>query len=109
MKKRIDFFTVVMDELFDVERKVLWLIIPLFVLFLLTGYSITRLVIIPKSISLYLHFTVCSFLAALILIHVLGRARNALARVEIKGKFIDLLLLVIGVVILILLLYMEFK
>lgn len=109
MKKPTSFFTAVMDELFKVERKVLWLIIPFFILFLLTGYSITRVAIIPKSISLYLHFTVCGFLAALILVHVLGRIRHALARVEVEGKYIDLLLIIIGIVILALLVYLEFK
>jgi len=105
----MNFFKAAMDELFKVERKILWLIIPFFIFFLLTGYSITRIAIIPKALSLYLHFTVCSFLAALILVHVLGRIRNALARVGIKGKFIDLLLLLLGVITLILLVYMEFK
>ncbi len=109
MKKPLSFFTAAMDELFRIERKVLWLIVPFFLLFLLTGYSITRITIIPKTLSLYLHFTVCGFLAALILVHVLGRARTALARIKLKGKFVDLALLLLGILTLAALIYMELK
>jgi len=97
-----------MDELFKIERKTVWLIIPMFALYLFTGYSLTRLHLISKLLAAYLHFVVCGFFAALILIHVLGRARNALARFKIKGSKIDALLLIIGIIALALLAYVEF-
>lgn len=95
-----------MDELFVVEGMTLWLIIPAFIFYLITGYGFTRN-LLPKSIALYLHIIACGFFAALVLLHLLGRMRCMLGRNKIRGSKVDAVLFIIGVIVLALLVYVE--
>lgn len=108
MEDRLTFPKACMDEIFAIERMTLWLIIPAFLFYLFTGYSATRWRIIPARYAIYMHIIACGLFTSLILIHVLGRARCALARHKIAGSKTDTALLIAGLLVLAFLSIMEF-
>lgn len=108
MKSSLSIASAAIGEVFVIEKMLLPLIIPAFAFYIITGYGITRWSFLPKKTMLYLHLVACGMFAALILLHLAGRARTALARHKLAGSRVDATLLIILAAMLGLLVLMEF-
>ncbi len=82
------------------NRVVAYALIPLFIFIMITGYRSTgHFTFMTRGLANSLHIVYLNIaFIALAAAHALTSIRFALARNGVKGKYIDLLLIVIGIV-----------
>ncbi|KYK31048.1 MAG: hypothetical protein AYK19_17530 [Theionarchaea archaeon DG-70-1] len=86
--------------LYKVHRFISWLLVPLMIVVVVSGYAYVRKVkFLNRGSAFYLHDTLDLPLMLLIVAHVVLAARFELMRFKIKGRIVDGLLLVLGIVL----------
>ncbi|MGD2250997.1 MAG: hypothetical protein PVF58_21580 [Candidatus Methanofastidiosia archaeon] len=96
--------------LFTVQRIVSWILVPLIIVEVITGYAYTRQIrFLHRGLAFDVHTTLDLPLLLLLVVHVIIGARSELRRFKIKGKTTDYILVIIGVAAGLALLYIELK
>lgn len=84
--------------LHQVHRFISWILVPFMAVFIVSGYSYTRKIrVINRGLAFDLHNTLDLPFLLLIMAHVTLAARFELMRFKIKGKIVDVFLLVLAV------------
>ena len=97
-------------SLFTVHRVVAWAIVPFMAVYVVSGYAYTRKVqFIHRGLAFDLHNTLDLPLMVLIVAHILLGARFELMRCKIKGRPVDIFLLVLGIVLVLILLTVDMR
>lgn len=82
------------------QRLISWVMVPFMVAFIVSGYAYTRKIgILHRGIAFDLHTTLALPLILLVVAHIMLAARIELMRFKIKGKSVDILLFVVGIVL----------
>ncbi len=105
--KKLTIAKACLDQISDIENYATWLTVPLFILYVVSGYSLTRWHILPKDLAIFFHMFICSILLTLVLLHVLARARTFFFRHNMMKNYVNVVLILIGLVILSLITYIE--
>ena len=86
--------------LFKVHRFISWLLVPFMIIVAVSGYAYVRKVkFLHRGLAFQLHDTLDLPLFLLIVAHVVLAARFELMRFKVKGRIVDGLLLVLGIVL----------
>ncbi|MBU7025796.1 MAG: hypothetical protein HXS48_02560 [Theionarchaea archaeon] len=86
--------------LFRVHRWISWALVPLMIIVAVSGYAYVRKVqFLHRGLAFQLHDTLDLPLFLLIVAHVMLAARFELMRFKVKGRIVDGLLLVLGIVL----------
>ncbi|MBU6998687.1 MAG: hypothetical protein HXS41_14015 [Theionarchaea archaeon] len=86
--------------MFKIHRVVSWLLVPLMAAVIITGYSYTRnLQVLNRGRAYDLHIQLELPLILLLIVHVVLALRIELMRFHIKGKTVDIFLLILGIVL----------
>ncbi len=84
--------------------------VPLMAVVILSGYSYTRKIqFIHRGLAFDLHNTLDLPLMVLLVAHVMLAARFELMRFKIKGKPVDVLLLVLGIILVVMVVYVNMR
>lgn len=94
--------------LYKVHRWVSWALVPLMIIVVVSGYAYVRKVkFLQRGLAFRLHDVLDLPLILLIVAHVVLAARFELMRFKIKGRIVDGLLLVLGIVLGLAVIYMD--
>ncbi len=86
--------------LYKLHRVISWALVPLMIVVAVSGYGYVRKVqFLHRRLAFELHDTLDLPLLLLIVAHVLLAARFELMRFKIKGKVVDITLLILGIVL----------
>ncbi|MGC1123236.1 MAG: hypothetical protein WBA22_19295 [Candidatus Methanofastidiosia archaeon] len=86
--------------LHKIHRIISWLLVPVMAAVIITGYAYTRkLQFMNRGRAFDLHNRLVLPLILLLIAHVMLAARLELMRFHIKGKAVDILLLILGIVL----------
>jgi hypothetical protein len=85
--------------LFKVHRLIAWALLPFMIIVTVSGYAYTRqLQFIHRGRAFDLHNTFDLPLFLLLVAHVVLAARFELMRFKVKGKSVDVVLLLLGII-----------
>lgn len=86
--------------LYKVHRLISWILIPFMVIVVVSGYAYVRKIqFLHRGFAFELHDTLDLPLVLLILAHVVLALRFELMRFKIKGRIVDGILLVLGIIL----------
>jgi hypothetical protein len=96
--------------LFNLHRIISWTLLPVLVITVLSGYAYTRKVgVFRRGVAYDLHNVVDLPFLLLLVAHVVLAARFELMRFKIKGKSVDIMLLVLGIAAGLSILYVDMR
>lgn len=96
--------------LFNIQRIVSWILVPLIIVEVITGYAYTRQIrFLHRGLAFDIHTTLDLPLLLLLIVHVMIGARTELRRFNKKGKTVDIILVIIGFAAGLALVYLEMK
>lgn len=96
--------------LFKLHRVVSWVLLPFMVVVAVSGYAYVRKIqFLHRGLAFNLHDTLDLPLLLLIVAHVVLAGRIELRRFKIRGKAVDVLLLVLGIAAALVLTYVDVR
>ena len=76
-----------------------WLMLVFMVIFLISGYALTKHIIMPVALARYLHTMLDIYMMPVFLAHVLINTKFVFKRVGLHNdKIVDLLLILVGII-----------
>lgn len=96
--------------LFKLHRIISWVLLPLMIVVAVSGYAYVRKIqFLHRGLAFDLHNTLDLPLLLLIVAHVVLAGRLELKRFKIKGRAVDVLLLVLGIAAALIMIYVDVR
>lgn len=96
--------------LYRMHRWISWVILPFMIVIVVSGYAyLGKIRGFHRGLAFDLHTKLDLPLILLIVAHVLLAGRFELMRFKIKGKAVDVFLLVLGIIVALAVIYVELK